>query len=370
MSFKDHLEKTPMELLHENSLDATNENVMAALQRKQRTLHDLAALLSPTASKYIESIARASQHLTQQRFGKIIQLYAPLYLSSECANTCLYCGFSRENDIVRRTLSMTELESELSFLLEEGIKHILLVTGEHPHAVSPDFIKEVISRLHHKVSSLSLEVAPQSEPVYADWVKAGAEGLVIYQETYQKEDYKKVHLAGKKKDYDWRLETPERAARGGMKKIGIGILLGLANWRKDALAVAAHVQYLQKYYWRSQFQISLPRLRPTVGNFKAPYTISDKEFVQLICALRLTLPDTGLVLSTRERPRLRNALIDIGITQMSAGSKTEPGGYLSPHKAEEQFAIEDLRCVNEVKRSIQEKGYEAVFKDWEKVLND
>lgn len=367
MTFKDYLEQIPIELLHENSLRATDAEVQAAIQKKHSSLDDFAALLSPTAIKHLEMMAMRSQKVTQSRFGKIIQLYAPLYVSNECVDTCTYCGFSRENKIARRTLTLSEIENETQYLIQQGIKHILIVAGEHPHAVPPAFFETLIKKL--KVPSISLEVAPQKESVYCAWVKAGADGLIIYQETYQKENYATYHLAGKKKDFDYRLETPERAARAGMKRVGIGILLGLSDWRKDALALIAHAQFLQKYHYRSQITISLPRLRPAAGSFKPPYPITDHEFVQLITAIRLTLPDTGIVLSTREDSRLRNALIQIGITHMSAGSKTEPGGYLEPRKAEEQFQIEDLRSVHEVAQDIKAAGYEAVLKDWEYALN-
>lgn len=368
MTFKDYLEKTPIELFYEKSLHATQTEIDAAIRKSQKSLADFAVLISPLAIHHFKTIARLSQQITQQRFGKVIQIYAPLYLSNECADTCTYCGFSRENKIVRRTLSLLEAEGEARYLIEKGIKHILLVTGEHPHAVPSSYIEDIIRHLHTFVPSISLEVAPQKESIYAKWVNTGADGLVVYQETYQKYDYQNVHLAGKKKDYDWRLETPERAARAGMRKIGIGILLGLADWRKDAITLAAHALYLQKYYWRTQFQISLPRLRSSAGNSKPRVNVTDSEMVQIFCALRLLLPDTGLVLSTRECPELRNAMIGIGITQMSAGSKTEPGGYLEPHEADVQFEIEDQRDVEEVIRAIRSNGYEAISKDWEQTL--
>lgn len=370
MSFAAEFEKIPITLLHQYSLNAAEDEFKKSFHRSEKSLEDFACLISPQGSSYLESMAQASHQLTLQRFGRIIQLYAPLYVSNECVDTCTYCGFSRENKIVRLTLKREEVLREARFLLKEGFRHLLLVSGEDPRNVSTEYISDVICMLHPEVPSISLELAPQTEAVYQKWVEAGAEGLVVYQETYQREEYARVHLAGKKKNFSWRLETPERGAAAGMNRVGIGILLGLSDWRKDALALVAHAQYLLKNCWRTQFTVSLPRIRPAAGGFTPKHTISDREFTQLISALRLCLPDVGIVLSTRESSALRDGLIRVGITQVSAGSRTEPGGYENPNEADEQFKIEDTRSPREVAEMIRKLGYEPVWKDWEVALND
>ena len=369
-TFSEILSTLSLDSLDLSSLKPSGCQIKASLMRERKSLIDFANMISPQANAFLEEMAERSHQLTLQRFGKIIQLYAPLYVSNECVDTCTYCGFSRENNIARLTLKPLEVLNEARFLSRGGFRHVLLVSGEDPRATPPELITAIIKLLHKEVPSISLELAPQTEETYREWIQAGAEGLVVYQETYQRVEYSQFHIAGKKKKFDWRLETPERAARAGMKRIGIGILLGLAPWQKDALALYEHAKYLLKKYWRCQITVSLPRIRPAAGSFTPPYTISDKEFAQLICALRLALPDVGIVLSTREKPELRDGLFRIGVTHASAGSRTEPGGYENPNQAEEQFEIEDQRSPQEVARAIRHLGYEPVWKDWEAVLND
>jgi 2-iminoacetate synthase len=279
-SFLQSLNTLDLPALFEMSSKAGSQAVEQSLAREIKTLEDFSALISPAASHYLESMAQASHRLTVQRFGRVIQLYAPLYVSNECVDTCTYCGFSRENEIMRLTLKPLEVLREARHLLKAGFRHILLVSGEHPKFTPPEYIAQIVDLLHKEIPSISLELAPQTEQVYREWVKAGAEGLVVYQETYQKEAYAEVHLAGKKKNYEWRLETPERGACAGMKRLGIGI-------------------------WKCQITLSLPRIRPAAGGFQPKHIISDREFAQLICALRLFLPDAGIILSTRETPALR-----------------------------------------------------------------
>lgn len=370
MSFLQTFEQLPLVLLYEKAMNCTSDHVEQSLEAPQKNLETFATLISPAAEQYLERLAQHAHRITLQRFGRIIQLYAPLYVSNECVETCTYCGFSRENDIIRLTLKADEVLREAHHLLKAGFRHILLVSGEHPRQTSPEYFTNIIQLLHQKVPSLSVEVAPQTEEIYRQWVKAGAEGLVIYQETYQTSEYAQVHLAGKKKNFAWRLETPERGARAGMKRLGIGVLLGLADWRKDTLSLVAHAQYLLKHHWRTQLTLSLPRIRPARGSFSPRFSITDREFVQLIAALRLTLPDVGIVLSTRESPRFRDGLVKLGITHMSAGSRTEPGGYENPKAAEEQFEIDDSRSPSQVASTLRELGYEPVWKDWEALLNE
>jgi 2-iminoacetate synthase len=353
----------------------TPTDVEAALGRKRRSLEDFAALVSPAATPYLEEMARQSHELTLKHFGRVIRLFAPLYLSNECVNVCRYCGFSRDNPIKRVTLSLNEVLAEARYLREEGFRHVLLVAGEHPKLISKDYLQECVERLHPDWPSISLEVGPLETSEYEPIVNAGAEGLVIYQETYDRDVYAAMHPKGLKKDFDWRLETPERAYAAGFKRIGIGALLGLAPWRSEALALAGHVEYLLRRCWKAQITVSIPRLRPAAGQFDPPVKVSERDLVQLVCALRLTFPEVGIVLSTRERARLRDGLVPLGVTMMSAGSHTEPGGYTAVVGSEgeyaaEQFEVADGRSSFEVASVLAGIGYEAVWKDWDGALNE
>lgn len=306
----------------------------------------------------------AAQRQTVQRFGKVIQLYAPLYLSNECIDTCLYCGFSRPNKIERRTLSVDEVLREADILTGQGFQHLLLVAGEHPKKVSPSFISALAEKLKPKVASLNIEIAPFCTPDYEKMIAAGIDGIVLYQETYDRETYERVHVGGPKKDYAHRLQFAEEACRSGIRTLGIGVLLGLSPWEEEIRALIRHARYLMNKYWQTEIRISLPRLRPCASDFQAAYPVSDDDFVKIICRLRLALPEAGIVLSTREKPALRERLINLGITHMSAGSRTEPGGYAHPDVAGKQFELEDHRTPAEVARAIERAGYQPVWKDW------
>jgi 2-iminoacetate synthase len=373
------------------SLAATATDVRNSLLKDKLSLADFACLLSPAAADFLGQISLRSQKLTQQRFGKVVRLFAPLYLSNECVNNCSYCGFSRDNPILRVTLSVEEVLREARALREQGFRNILLVAGEHPKFVSNNYLCECVAALHEESPSVSLEVGPMETEEYRPLVTSGADGLVVYQETYDHKVYADVHTAGPKKDFNWRLETPERAYAAGFRRLGISALYGLADWRYEAISVAAHAEYLLRHCWKAQITISLPRLRPCAGEFQPLTQISDRELAQLICAFRLMFPDIGLVLSTRESAKLRNGLIPLGITLMSAGSHTEPGGYTGAGReklhqtirgkivgegasewanghATGQFEVSDDRSPQEVANLIQKLGYEPVWKDWDTAL--
>ncbi|MBN1441298.1 MAG: 2-iminoacetate synthase ThiH [Planctomycetes bacterium] len=370
MSFREHLLELPVDALVARARDASEAEVARALAAERRDLFDVAALLSPAAEPFLEEMARLAHRITVQRFGRTIQLYAPLYVSNECVESCTYCSFAIRNRIRRRTLTVAESVAEARILTGRGFRHLLLVSGEHPRIVPPEYIAEVLSALHTDVPSLSVEVQPQTEEVYGEWVRSGAEGLTIYQETYDREVYAEVHPRGKKRDFDWRLETPERGAAGGMKRIGIGALLGLSDWRLEGIHLAAHARYLMRRCWRAFISVSFPRLRPASFSIDPPRPVADRHLAQLVCAFRLFLPDLGLVLSTREKAAFRDGMIRLGITQMSAGSRTEPGGYSAPEETGKQFEIEDRRRPDEVSTAIRRSGYDPVWKDWEAALND
>jgi 2-iminoacetate synthase len=379
------------------SLSADSANVRNSLSRSKLSLNDFACLISPAALGFLGEISLRSHKATQQRFGKVVRLFAPLYLSNECVNNCSYCGFSRDNPILRVTLSVEDVAREARALREQGFRNILLVAGEHPKFVSNNYMRECIALLHEQSPSVSLEIGPMETDEYRPLVAAGADGLVVYQETYDRNIYAQVHTAGPKKDFNWRLETPERAYAAGFRRLGIGALFGLGDWRREALCVAAHALFLLRHCWKAQLTISLPRLRPCAGEFEPLTHMEERDLVQLVCAFRLFLPDAGLVLSTRESAKLRDGLIPLGITLISAGSHTEPGGYTGAGRANThhtergrmvplaagssewasapgatnatgQFKIADDRSPGQVAALVRQLGYEPVWKDWDAAL--
>ncbi len=399
MSFVAEFNALPLPALLARARDASAAAVREVLRKPLLSLADFAVLLSPAAGECLEEMGRRSQAITRQRFGKVIRLFAPLYLSNECVNNCKYCGFSRDNPILRVTLSIEEVRREAREIQAQGFRNILLVAGEHPKFVSNSYLVDCVRALHQDegVPSVSLEIGPMEAADYRPCVEAGADGLVVYQETYDRAVYDEMHTSGPKRNFDWRLETPERAYAAGFRRIGIGALYGLADWRREAISVAAHAAHLLRTCWKSSVTISLPRLRPCAGEFEPLTHMTDRELVQAVCAFRLMFPDVGLVLSTRESPALRNGLIPLGITLISAGSHTEPGGYTGAGKenlhhtergrivelasgarewaepgrataATRQFSIADERSAGEVAEFVRQLGYEPVWKDWDAAL--
>jgi len=398
VSFVAEFNSLPLESLVKKSLGTSSAAASAAAGKSQFSLADFAALISPAASENLEAMGRRAHLMTQQRFGKTIRLFAPLYLSNECINNCTYCGFSRDNPILRVTLSLDEVKREADALKAQGFRNLLLVAGEHPKFVSNGYLRDCIEMLHPEWPSISLEVGPMETEEYRPLVTAGADGLVVYQETYDRTVYAEMHTAGPKRNFDWRLETPERAYAAGFRRLGISPLYGLADWRLEALSAAAHADYLLRNCWKAALTISTVRIRPCAGEFQARTHISDRELAQLICAIRIMFPDVGIVLSTREVPKVRDGLIPLGVTMMSAGARTEPGGYTGagkenihrtergiikeiisgssewapqanhPTNATGQFNIADERSPSEVAERIRKLGYEPVWKDWDTAL--
>lgn len=330
----------------------------------QPTLAHLPALLSEEASPYLEEMAQRARQVTLQRFGRAVRLFAPLYVSNACLSTCTYCGFAKDLDIARRTLTVDEVVEEAKALVDKGFRHLLLVSGEHRIEVSQDYLVACVEALRPLVPSISIETQTWSDDTYARLVEAGLEGVVHYQETYDRDRYAEVHVAGWKRDYDRRLSSTERAAEAGVRRLGIGALLGLStDWRADVQAVAEHAVWLQRHYWRTEVTVSLPRIKPSASGFQPLVPVTDAEYVQAMAALRLVAPEVGIVLSTREPAALRDGLVRIAVTTMSAGSSTEPGGYLHPGEAQEQFSISDERSPAEVAAMLEAAGYEPVWKD-------
>jgi 2-iminoacetate synthase len=370
-TFADVLDATPVAELAQASLGATDVDVTRALVRGagERDEWDLAALLSPAASARLEELAAASHRLTERRFGNTVHMYAPIYLSNECLTTCTYCGFAKDLDIARRTLSVAEAVREARALTQRGFRHLLLLTGEHQKITGVHYLEQALRALAQVVPQLSIEVQVWSEDEYRRLVAAGCDGIVIYQETYDRAAYREYHLAGKKRDYDWRLGGPERAGRAGVRRLGVGALLGLAEpWRAEAIATAMHARFLTKRFWRSEVGVSVPRIRPSASGYVPRALVSDRDLAQLVCALRLYLPDEGIVMSSREAAGFRDALVPLGVTHTSAGSHTEPGGYTSPGEAEGQFEVNDTRSPAEVAAALTSRGFDVVWKDWDPAM--
>ncbi|MHB8764807.1 MAG: 2-iminoacetate synthase ThiH [Deferrisomatales bacterium] len=370
MTFERFLDGQPLAEYARLAQGATDADVERALAAPHLGFEGYLALLSPAARPHLERVAQRAAAITRERFGRVVQMYAPLYVSNECTNACVYCGFHRGNPIARTTLSLAEVEAEAEAIWSQGFRSLLLVSGEAPGVVPPAYFERVAGRLRSRFASLSVEIYPLDEDGYRRLAAAGIDGLTLYQETYDRELYARAHPGGRKADYGWRLEGPSRGAAAGLRRVGIGALLGLGPWRREAAALGLHALWLQKTYWQTQVCVSFPRLRQAAGGFRPPAPVSDVELVQLACALRLLLPDAGLVLSTREPPALRDGLSGICITQMSAGSRTEPGGYTHPGDAGEQFAVEDRRTPAEVARHLLAAGLEPVWKDWDAAFTE
>lgn len=335
------------------------------------SLKRLLAFVSPAAEDFLEEMAQLAHSVTIQRFGRTIQLYAPLYLSNFCEGACLYCGYKAGNKFERTRLTIDQALDDADILASEGFRHILLVTGHDPDFITTDYLAALAEKLKSKFSSISMEIYQMSAPDYRKLFKAGIDGVTLYQETYDRKSYAHCHPAGPKSDYDYRLNTADRFASAGMRRIGLGVLLGLADWRLDCLALAEHADYLMKRYWQSQVSFSFPRLRPALNvGHEFEHLISDKNLVQMMLALRLCFADAGIVLSTRERADLRDKLVKLCVTRMSAGSKTNPGGYSGKLDSSEQFQIDDTRTPADVAGMIKSAGFEPVWKDWDSAFNE
>jgi 2-iminoacetate synthase len=344
----------------------TDADVRVALGKARGglSLEDLAALLSPAAEPFLEAMAQLSHQLTLERFGPTMQLYAPMYLTNVCANVCTYCGFSAQNRIARKALNDDEILAEADVLARHGFEHVLLVTGESSR-YGTAYIANALRLLRHRFAGLSVEVQPLEEADYVSLADAGLSAVLVYQETYDAAVYPRHHLKGPKADLAYRLETPDRIGRAGVKKIGLGALYGLSDWRAESWFVGLHLRYLEKQFWKTRYTISFPRLRPHEGAAIAVTPFDERQLVQAACAFRLFSPEVELSLSTRENERFRNHAFRLGFTSMSAGSKTNPGGYASATDSLEQFAIDDDRSPAEVAAFLRASGYEPVWKDWD-----
>ncbi len=365
MTFHDQIQEHPWEKIREQIASRTSGDVRRAMSPGMMDIDRFISLVSPAADGSIEEIAQRAQLITEQRFGRVVGLYAPMYLSNSCTNSCVYCSFNASNQINRETLTVDQAVAEARHLHNQGFRHILLVSGEDQESVDLQYLQEVVGSLRSLFDSISIEIYPMETAQYRELAAGGVDGLIIYQETYNRELYPRVHEAGRKTDYRWRIETPERGGEAGFRRVGIGALLGLADWRTEAVYLAMHARHLMRRYWRSQVTISFPRLRPAVGGYAPPCPVSDRDLVHMLTALRVFLPDAGLLLSTHESKEFRNNMISLGVTSMSAGSCTQVGGYTGDPATAGQFEIADHRSPEEVAETIRSIGYEPVWKDWD-----
>lgn len=354
--------------LRDLSVSATSTDVKRVIASGEaKNFEDFAILLSPIADKFLEEMALISRNITQKFFGKTIRMFAPLYLSNDCVNNCKYCGFARRHNIERKTLSFDEVKLEIDALYNLGFRNVLLVAAENPKLVSSGYIEECIRIGSKKVPSISLEIAPSSVDDYKRFVSATCEGLTVFQETYDKDVYKSMHPSGPKSNFEYRLDTPDRAGLAEIRNIGLGALYGLNDWIFETIALAMHAKHLYKSHWRSRVGISLPRMRPAESNYvsECKYIPSDRAIVKIMCALRMFISRVQIVVSTRESEKFRDNVIGLGVTQMSAESRTKPGGYAKSEDGGEQFCINDARTAKVFSDVVRSKGYDVVWKDFD-----
>jgi len=350
--------------LKELIYSATAAKAINSLNKRKLGLSDFLNLISPAAEQYLNELGRRANSVKFRRFGKTVKLYAPLYVSNRCRNSCVYCGFNAKNNVKRITLTFEQIEKEAVRIKNYGFDNILIVSGDAAD-VTIDYLIDTVKILKKYFSYIGIEVAPLEENQYAELVRYGLDGLTTFQETYNREIYRASHPTGSKKDYYFRLKTLERGGAAGVKDLGFGVLLGLYDWRIDAAFMFMHSRYIMKKYWRARINFSFPRICAAASGFQPQYPVTDNNLAQLLAALRICLPDAGLNLSTRERPALRDALLNFGITIMSAGSKTNPGGYTELSESETQFEVSDNRSPAVIAETLKNNNLDPVWKDWD-----
>jgi 2-iminoacetate synthase len=371
-TFSDILNDWPRERVVDLFASVTPADAAAAVHREEKTERDIAALLSRHAGSHLEVMAQEAQRLSRWHFGRTIGLYVPIYLSNVCGADCTYCGYAVRSGNKERRITLTEAEfrRECETLVDIGYQNVLLLTGEAPRVVPVDYIAENVAIAREYFPSVSVEIYSLDCGDYERLTSIGLEGVTIYMETYDKTTYSQVHLLGAKSDYQYRLDAIERAGHAGARKLNIGVLLGLSDWRIDCFWLALHGLYLQKTCWQSSISISFPRLQHVPDRFDIPALVSNREMVQIMLAMRLVLPEAGFNVSTREAPSFRDHLIPLGTTMMSAGSSTRPGGYATTDEdVLQQFELEDHRTLAEVAEVIKGAGYDPVWKDFDRAFD-
>lgn len=370
MLFSEELEKYSWDEITQQIYAKTDADVERALNKKHLQIDDFMALISPAADKYLEKMAFLSRMYTQQRFGKTIQMYVPLYITNSCTNHCVYCGFQHDNPIKRVILKDEEIVNECKAIRRIGpFENLLIVTGENPRDAGVDYLENALRLARPYFSNLTIEVMPLKSEEYYRLTRSGLNGVVCFQETYNKDRYKVYHPKGMKSKFEWRVNGFDRMGQAGVHKIGMGVLIGLEDWRTDTTIMAIHLQYLRKHYWKTKYSVNFPRMRPSEGHFQPNVVMTDRQLAQLIFAYRIFDHDVDISISTRESPNFRNNITTLGVTSMSAGSKTEPGGYFTYPQALEQFAVSDERSPEEVEKAIKQQGYEVVWKDWDEIFD-
>lgn len=370
MMFSEELKKYDWDSTTAEIMAMTAADVERALRNPKPDIRDFMALISPAAAPYLEQMASLSRRLTQKRFGKIISMYIPMYITNSCTNSCVYCGFNRHNAFERVVLTPDQIRSECEAIKRLApFENLLLVTGENPRVAGVDYLEEALHTCRPYFSNLTIEVMPLKAEEYARLARAGLNGVVCFQETYCRERYKDYHPAGMKSNFEWRVNGFDRMGQAGVHKIGMGVLIGLEDWRTDVTMMARHLRYLRKRYWQTRYSVNFPRMRPAEGHFQPKVIMSDRELAQLTFAFRIFDPDVDISVSTRERPDFRDNIATLGATSMSAGSKTDPGGYATYPQSLEQFAVSDERTPAQVAEAIRNRGYEAVWKDWDRCFD-
>jgi 2-iminoacetate synthase len=361
---------TTAQIMSSTAQDVERVLSVAAQNNRQLTPEEFMVLISPAAADYLEDMAALSRRFTQEKFGKTISMYIPMYVSNACANACVYCGFNHGNELERKILNISEVEAECKAIKKLGpFENLLLVSGEFPSLCGTDYFVEVLRTCRPYFHNLTIEVQPMRTVQYKRLVEEGLNGVVCFQETYHKERYKEYHPRGLKSIFEWRLNGFDRMGRAGVHKIGMGVLIGLEDWRTDITMLARHLRYLQKNYWRTRYSVNFPRMCPSESGFQPRVVMTDKELAQLTFAFRIFDHEVDISYSTREKSYFRDNMMSLGITSMSAGSKTEPGGYVSSPEALEQFTITDDRTPADIQESIYKHGYEPVWKDWDAVFD-
>lgn len=365
--FSELLDTYDWEQTTHDIISKTEADVLRALTKESLSVDDFMALISPAAEPYIEQMAQKSRQITLSRFGKTISMYIPMYVSNACTNACVYCGFNHSNPLTRVTLTLDQVKAECEAIRKLGpFENLLIVSGEFPSLNGVDYLEKVLRVARPYFNNLTIEVMPMKQRDYERLISEGLNGVVCFQETYHRKNYNKYHPRGMKSIFDWRINGFDRMGAAGLHKIGMGVLLGLEEWRTDVTMMARHLQYLRKHYWRTKYSVNFPRLCPAEGGYTPSEVVTDRQLAQLTFAFRLFDHDVDISYSTREKPSFRANMMKLGVTSMSAGSKTEPGGYVSTPDALEQFEISDHRTPAEVAREISLLGYEPVWKDWDK----
>lgn len=369
--FSEELEKISWDETTERIRSAKDADVRRALAKERCGFDDFLALISPAAAPHLETMARLSRRLTEERFGKTISMFIPLYLTNSCTNSCVYCGFHVANKMKRTILTEEEIVREYEAIKKLApFENILLVTGENPAKAGVPYLARALDLAKPYFSNLKIEVMPLKTEDYAELTRHGLNGVVCFQETYNKANYKIYHPRGMKSIFEWRVNGFDRMGAAGVHSIGMGVLIGLEKeWRTDVSMMALHLRYLQKKYWKTKYSVNFPRMRPSEnGGFTPNVVISDRELAQATFAMRIFDPDVDISYSTREPAAIRDAMATLGVTTMSAESKTDPGGYCCYPQALEQFHVSDERTAKEVERALRERGREPVWKDWDASL--